>query len=107
MERRFPQPVRVGDLIGLPILDYFDRTMARVLSVERSPTGGIQLVASYRKWFSSRPVAVPIEVVAIAGRQIASMDMSWADFDRAPTWTGTGAVKLSPDEKIRIGLYKR
>ena len=107
MERRYPQPVRVGDLIGLPILDYDDRTMARVLSVERLPTGNIQLIVAYRKWFRRRPVAVPIEVVAIAGRQIAALEMSWDDFDRAPTWSGDGTLALGPDAKIRIGLYKR
>ena len=30
MQMRFPQPVRVGDLIGLPVLDDGDSTLGRV-----------------------------------------------------------------------------
>ena len=107
MERRFPQPARVGDLIGLPVLDYFDRTMARVQSIEKLPTGKVQLIVAYRKWLRARLVAVPIEVVAIAGRQIGALDMSWDDFDRAPTWSGDGSWLMRKDDKIRIALYRR
>lgn len=109
MARRFPQPVRVGDLIGLPVLDYFDRTIGRVQAVERTAEGKIRLVVPYGRFFSwrRRPVAVPIEVVAIAGRQLAALDMSWEEFDKAPTWTSAGARAIAPDEKIRIALYKR
>ena len=34
-----------------------------------------------------RLVAVPIEVVAIAGRQLAALDMTRAEFDAAPAWS--------------------
>lgn len=109
MERRFPQPVRVGDLIGLPVLDYFDQTIGRVRAVERTTEGKIRLVVPYGGYFSlrRRPVAVPIEVVAIAGRQLAALDMSWEEFAKAPTWTGAGAQPIAADDKIRIALYKR
>ena len=39
MQRRYPQPVRVGDLIGLPVLDDQDRTLGRVKSVVRTAGG--------------------------------------------------------------------
>ncbi len=109
MERRFPQPVRVGDLIGLPLLDYFDQTIGRVRVVERTVNGKIRLVVPYGGYFSwrRRSVAVPIEVVAIAGRQLAALDMSWEEFAKAPTWTGVGAQPIGADETIRIALYKR
>lgn len=109
MERRFPQPVRAGDLIGLPVLDYFDRTIGRVRLVERTSQGKIRLVVPYGRYFSwrRRQVPVPIERVAIAGRQLAALDMSWEEFDSAPTWTGAGAQAIPADEKIRIALYKR
>jgi hypothetical protein len=109
MERRFPQPARVGDLIGLPILDYSDRIMARVIDVERTASGDVRLVAAYYFWLGlrQRPVAVPIEVVGIAARQIAALDMSWDDFDRAPTWKPGEATPIPKDDKIRIALYRR
>jgi len=36
---RFPQPVRVGDLIGLPILDLHASTLGYVRRVVRTPQG--------------------------------------------------------------------
>ena len=39
MRRRFPQPVRVGDLIGLPVLDWDDSTLGYVRHVVRMPEG--------------------------------------------------------------------
>jgi hypothetical protein len=39
MNRRFPQPVRVGDLIGLPVLDDRSSTLGFVSQVVRTPAG--------------------------------------------------------------------
>src|SRR5262245_37203503 len=47
MQRRYPQPVRVGDLIGLPVLDDQDRTLGRVKSIVRTVDGKIQLIVPY------------------------------------------------------------
>jgi hypothetical protein len=109
MERRYPQPVRVGDLIGLPVLDDDDRTLGRVQSVVRTPDGKILLIVPYGGFlgWGRRPVAVPIEVVAIAGRQIAALDMTRAEFAAAPAWSDTHSRALSPGDTIRIGLYRR
>src|SRR4051794_33898527 len=43
MNRRFPHPARVGDLIGLPVLDWDDSTIGFVQDVARTPGGQIQL----------------------------------------------------------------
>ena len=109
MNRRFPQPVRVGFLIGLPVLDEDDNTLGRVRQVVRTPEGKISLIVSYGGWFGfgARPVAVPIEVVAILARQIAALDMPPNEFAAAPTWQGTGAQVLPNDETIRIALGRR
>ena len=57
MQKRFPQPVRVGDLIGLPVLDDDDSTIGRVRQVVRTPEGKIKLIVSYGGWlgFGARP----------------------------------------------------
>ena len=109
MERRFPQPVRVGDLIGLPLLDDDDRTIGRVKAVVRTSEGKIRLIIPYGGFlgWNRRLVAVPIEVVAIAGRQLAALDMARKAFDEAPTWTEAQAAQIDQNEIIRIGLYKR
>jgi len=67
------------------------------------------LVVSYGGFLGvgQRPVAVPIEVVAIAGRQVAALDWERSAFDAAPTWTAGSGTALEPADVIRIGLYKR
>jgi hypothetical protein len=109
MQRRYPQPVKVGDLIGLPVLDYDDRTIGRVQSVVRTADGKIKLIMSYGGFlgFGQRPVAVPIEVVGIAGRQLAALDMTRAQFDAAPTWDNARGTPIAANEMIRVALYKR
>ena len=109
MRRRFPQPVRVGDLIGLPVLDDNDVTLGHVRQVVRTPEGKILLIVSYGGWFGwgSRPIAVPIEVVAILARQIATLDMPPREFAAAPAWQGAGAQVLANDETIQIALGRR
>jgi hypothetical protein len=109
MQRRFPQPVRVADLIGLPLLDFDDRTLGYVERVVRTPAGKIELIVRYGGFlgWGRRPVAVPVEVVAIAGRQLAALDMTRADFDAAPAWTDPRSPSLPPADTIRIGLYRR
>ena len=51
MQQRFPQPVRVGDLIGLPVLDDDDSTIGYVREVVRSPQGKVFLIVPYSAWF--------------------------------------------------------
>jgi hypothetical protein len=118
MARRFPQPVRVGDLIGLPVLDDQDSTIGYIHEVVRTPTGKIQLVVPYGHWFgwlraggpfdwNRRPVGVPIETVAILGRQVDALDMSRDEFDKAPTYEAGRNSALGPDEIIKIALGRR
>jgi PRC-barrel domain len=109
MLRRFPQPVRVGDLIGLPVLDDSDSTIGFVRQVVRTPQGKIKLIVSYSRWFGwfGRPVAVPIEVVGILGRQLASLDMPPSEYAAARTWRGNDATVLPDDASIRVPLARR
>jgi hypothetical protein len=103
------QPVKVGDLIGLPVLDFDDRTLGYVKAVVRTGDGKIKLIVPYGGFlgWGHRPVAVPIEVVAIAGRQIAALDMPRAELDAAPAWADPLSQPLPASETIRIGLYRR
>jgi hypothetical protein len=109
MRRRFPQPVRVGDLIGLPVLDDYDSTIGRIKLVVRTDAGKILLIVPYEGLFGigRRLVPVPIEAVAILGRQVAALDMPRAAFDTAPTWYGSSSVPLGNDDIIRIAITSR
>ena len=109
MQKRFPQPARAGDLIGLPLLDWNDRTIGRIKFIVRTKSDKIQLIITnggFLGW-RQRLVAVPIEVVAIAGRQLSALDMTWAEIDAAPTWNSDLTSLVAPDEIIKVALYKR
>ena len=93
MARRFPQPVRVGDLIGLPVLDEQDsHHRLRHDEVVRTPDGKIVLIVPYGAWFGwARDWAA-------AGRRadrdggdsrpadLNALEMPREDFDKAPTF---------------------
>ncbi len=109
MQRRFPQPARVGDLIGLAVLDDYDQTIGRVRHVVRTPEGKIRLIVTHGGLFGfgTRLVAVPIEVVALLGQQFAALEITPADFAKAPTWAPSQETTLRADEIVRVGLTKR
>jgi hypothetical protein len=109
MLRRFPQPVKVADLIGLPVLDYDDSTIGRVERVVRTATGNILLIVPYGGWFGwgDRPVAVPIETVVILGRQLDALEMTREDFDKAPAWPASEGKTIDGQETIRIAISRR
>lgn len=108
-EKRFPQKVRVGDLIGLPVLDDDDVTLGHVEEVVRDPEGKTKLIVSYSRWFGwfGRPVAVPIEAVAILAKQIASVEMQPPEYAKAPTWMPGADQRLPDNDTIRIALTRR
>jgi PRC-barrel domain len=108
MHARYPQPVRVGDLIGLPLLDDQARTLGHVREVVRTNENKIELIIDYHGFLGwrSRPIAVPLEVVGIAGRQISSLDMPRSEYASAPTWQNAGAHVLPADAMIKIALSR-
>ncbi len=110
MRRRFPQPVRAGFLIGLPMLDYDDSTIGFIRSVVRTPEGKIQLIVGVGGWFgywAKRLVAVPIEAVAILARQVDALDLSREQIEAAETWDASKGAPVKPDETILIALGRR
>jgi len=110
MARRFPQPVRVGDLVGRAIVDDSTSTIGRVRAVVQAGDGKIWLVTPYGGLlgFGSRRVAVPVEVVALLGHLVAAVDMDRAAFEKAPSWYGSDSERtLGLDEVIRVGLTRR
>jgi hypothetical protein len=108
MQTRFPQPARVGDLIGLPVLDDSARTLGYVREIVRTNKNKIELIVDYGGFLGwhVRPIAVPLEVVGIAGRHISSLDMPRSEYASAPTWHNTGAQALSADATIKIALAR-
>ena len=109
MARRFPQPVRVSYLVGLPMLDESNITLGHIKSVVRSQDSKIRLVINYGGFLGigERLIAVPVEVCGMLGRQVAALDMPRAEFEPAPTWYGSGDQAIGPDETIRVAIMRR
>jgi hypothetical protein len=108
MQTRFPQPVRVGDLIGRPVLDDGARTLGTVRKIVRTDANKIEVIVDYDGFlgFGTRPVAVPIEVLGIAGRHLSSLDMPRSEYATAPTWQNANAQTLPDDTTIKVALAR-
>ena len=52
-------------------------------------------------------MAGPIEVLAIFGRQLASLDMEPKEYASASTWAESGGTPIPEDEIIRVALTRR
>jgi hypothetical protein len=106
--KRFPQPARVGDLLGLPVLDLHSKTLGYVRYVVRTTTGEIKFIVGYSPWWGwfGRPVAVPLEMLGIEGRHLVSLDMPPSEYDAAPTWRDTDGTPLPADATIRVALSR-
>lgn len=109
MRRRFPQPARVGSLIGLPVIDDNARTLGYVREVVRTPQGAVKLIVATGGWFGwgSRLIAVPIEVLGIAGRQLVSLDMPRGDYAAVPTWIHSDEQVIADTDTIKVALARR
>ncbi|MGB6537172.1 MAG: hypothetical protein WBF58_14545 [Xanthobacteraceae bacterium] len=105
---RYPQPARVGDLIGLPLLDLHASTIGYVRQVVRTRQGKIEFIVAYSRWWGwfGRLVAVPIEAVGIEGRQLVSLDMPLPAYESSPTWHGGNVAVLPSDATIKVALAR-
>jgi hypothetical protein len=109
MNARFPQKVRVGDLIGIPIQDYDDRILGYVIDVVHKTDGKIVLVMPEGGWFGrgGRPVPIAIETVAILARHINLLDIPREDVPKLPTWDRAQGSPIDRNEIIRIAVGRR
>lgn len=107
--RRFPQPVRVGDLVGRRLIEPDPRqaVLGRVADVVRGPDGAVALVVALGGWWrlGQRSVAVPIDAVALLGEHVALLDLSPDDLRGLPGFVGAGGA-IARDERLRVGLAR-
>jgi hypothetical protein len=96
-------PVRVADLIGLPIVDEGKSVMGRVRAVVRTE-GKIQLLLPLGGLFGfgERLVPIPIESVALTGPQVTVVDMPPHRFQKTPTWYGSNSEALAAAETVSV-----
>jgi hypothetical protein len=106
--RRYPQPVRVGDLIGRPVLQPLESrpVLGHVTRVVRLANGSIRLVMNFGGWFGfgSRVIAVPVDAMVLLGSELEILDFTPEQLRRFPTDEGAGDRVLADDDVIRMGL---
>jgi hypothetical protein len=97
-------PVRVADLLDLPIVDESRSTMGRVRGVVRTDDGKVQLLLPLGGLFGfgERLVPIPIENVALSGPQVMVLEVPPDRFQKSATWYGSKSVTLAPAKTIPI-----
>ena len=97
-------PVRVADLIDLPIVDGNKVLLGRVRGVARSEEGKIELLMPLGGLlgFGERLVPIPIESVALAAAAITVLEVPPDRFQQSPTWYGHKSEPLAAAETVSI-----
>ena len=105
--KRFPQPVRVGDLIHRRVLEPKESrpVLGHVALVIRLDDGSQAIVVKYGGlWgLGARAIAVPLNAMVLLGAELEILDFTPEQLDRFPTYAGAGR-SLGADEIIHMGL---
>ena len=120
---RFPQTVRVGDLIGRELLQPLESqpVVGRVAGLVRSSDGTAEMVVHldgrlglawlgvpWIGWagFGPRLVGVPVAAVALLGEYVGLMDLTPERLRALPDFAAGSAPEIGPDETIRVGVVR-
>jgi hypothetical protein len=107
---RFPQPVRVGDLIGRDVLKPVEAqpVLGRVAAIVRRKDGGLAMIIRFGGvlGIGTRPIAVPVEAVALMGEFVAVMDFTPEQLSAFATDDGASDTALAAGDVIRVGIVK-
>lgn len=107
--KRFPQPVRVGDLIGRTVLQPLESQpiLGHVRQVVRAADGTLAVVVDYDGFLdiTARPIAVPVDAMTLLGQAMQIVGFTPAQLDAFPTFDAAAAA-LKPTDVIRVGLAR-
>jgi hypothetical protein len=107
---RFPQPVRVGDLIGRQVLRPVESqdVLGRVRRVVRGQNGKIMVVVDFGGFlgFGSRPIAVPVDAMVLVGQDMEIVAFTPEQLQQFPTVSPSGSTDVPDDTIIKVGLAK-
>jgi PRC-barrel domain len=107
---RFPQPVRVGDLLGREVLRPVDSqdVLGRVRGLVRDRDGQIMVVLDFGGFlgFGARPIAVPVDAMVLVGQDIEIVAFTPDQLRQFPTFSPLGTTAVADDTIIKVGLAK-
>jgi hypothetical protein len=107
---RFPQPVRVGDLLGRDVLRPVESqdVLGHVREVVRDSQGQILVVIDFGGFFGfrSRPIAVPVDAMVLLGQDMEVVAFTPNQLGHFPVFLSSGTTRVPDDAVIKVGLAK-
>ena len=107
---RFPQPVRVGDLLGREVLRPVESqdVLGRVRGLVRDRDGQIMVVLDFGGFlgFGARPIAVPVDAMVLLGQDMEIVAFTPEQLRQFPTFSPSGTTEVADDTIIKVGLAK-
>ena len=107
---RFPQPVVVGTLIHRAVLQPLESQpiLGLVKQIVRSADGTISVVVAYGGvfGFGARPIAVPVDAMAVSGQFMEIVEFTPEQLETFPTHRDGVDTILASDASIRVALAK-
>jgi hypothetical protein len=107
---RFPQPVRVGDLLGREVLRPVESqdVLGRVRRLVRDRDGQIMVVVDFGGFlgFGARPIAVPVDAMVLLGKDMEIVAYTPDQLRQFPTFSPAGTTDVANDTTIKVGLAK-
>jgi PRC-barrel domain len=107
---RFPQPVRVGDLIGREVLRPVESqdVLGRVRRLVRDHDGQIMVVVDFGGFlgFGARPIAVPVDAMVLLGQDMEIVAYTPEQLRQFPTFSSSDITDVASNTIIKVGLAK-
>jgi hypothetical protein len=107
---RFPQPVRVGDLLGRDVLRPVESqdVLGRVRSIVRDSKGQIQAVIDFGGIFGlgGRLIAVPVNAMVLLGQDMEVVALTPEQLRQLPTFSPVETTVVASDTILKVGLAK-
>lgn len=105
--KRFPQPVRVGDLLQRTVLEPVEsrRILGHVDQVIRFDDGKEAIVMRFGGFlgFGTHQIAVPLAAMVLLGSELEVLDFTPQQLAKFPVYAGAGTV-LDAAQIIHMGL---
>ena len=108
--RRFPQPVRVGDLFDRHVLQPIESqpVLGRLVALTKADDGGIDCLIREGGWFGfgGRLVSVPVEAMALLGEHVVAMELTPAQLKSRSLAVRKPDNELPPDTILRMAIVR-
>jgi hypothetical protein len=107
---RFPQPVRVGDLLGRQVLRPVESqdVLGYVRRLVRDRDGQIMVVVEFGGFlgFGARLIVVPVDAMVLLGQDMEIVAYTPDQLRQFPTFSPSGSTDIANDTSIKVGLAK-